>query len=236
MLQSLKKLIGMAKGDEAKSTDLSDALVQARAELEDSERQLATAGQSYADGLLHLDDAQLKDLMDDRQKAQIRRERASVLVGLIESRLIETREAEIVAALTAERDAAESEAVAVATLIRTEYPKLAGGIVTLLKRLDAADKTASAVNAKLAEAGRRGDFVQDVQSRVLPSNPDLNIWGITRLTEIPNFAPGWNSPFETGGMIIQPTYPPEPISRMPSPVRNDRPFGGQVSLSPNPNA
>ncbi|MEA1835176.1 hypothetical protein U8607_24115 [Methylobacterium durans] len=196
MMQSLKKLIGTARSTEARSVDVAAALDQARLEIAEAKNQRAVAEQAYADGLLHLDDGALKALIEARQEAMIRHDRAELLVSTLEQKLVATREAEAVAALTAERDAAEREAAAVADLVRVEYPKLAATLVSLLQRLEAADKQAGIVNEKLTEAGRRGDIVRDVQARALPDagqyHPGHSIWNGTLLKEIPGFAPGWD--------------------------------------------
>lgn len=198
MLSSIKKLVSVLSSTESRSVDLVAALEGAQGEVAAAQNQFDVANRAYAEGLLHYSDDDLAALIGDKQKATIRRDRAQLLVSMLETKIANAVEAEAVAALTAERDAAEREAAAVAELVRTEYPKLAKALVSLLTRLESADRAALTVNKKLREAGRSDDVVVDVQRRALPAGRSFNgdafsVWGSTLLQDMPGFAPGWDA-------------------------------------------
>lgn len=108
----------------------------------------------------------------DREIAAARRERDRIAAACEElgKRLVEAEAAEALDALTAERDAAETEARAVADLFARRYGPLVDELLGLMHRLGAAEETATAANRRLEAAGF-DDRVSPVETRIVAEPP-----------------------------------------------------------------
>ena len=90
------------------------------------------------------------------------------------ARRLATAEAdEARAKLDAEREAAERLAVETAEKVRRDYVKAARIIAALVDDLDVAEKAVSAVNDRLAAAGRFDDLLKPVEARAIPEPAEV---------------------------------------------------------------
>ena len=106
----------------------------------------------------------------DRELAAARRERVAAAREELGKRLPEAEQAEALDALTAERDAAETEARAVADLFARRYGALVDELLGLMHRLGEAEETAMAANRRLEAAGF-DDRVPPVEGRITAEPP-----------------------------------------------------------------
>lgn len=151
MLITLKSLLGVHRKPDATATEIDGALAGARAEIEAAERAGAEADAAYRDGLLRLEEHELEKLIADRQTATVRRDRAVALVAALTERLAVSQAAEDQAERRARYDGARKAQAAAAKVLATEYPKLARGLVGVLRTLAEADALAQSANEALPD-------------------------------------------------------------------------------------
>jgi DNA repair exonuclease SbcCD ATPase subunit len=127
-------------------------------------------------------------------------ERRDLAIEELEKQIAAAEARENAEQLTRERDAAETEAAAVAHALRTEYPRLANGLVALLDRLQAAEEAVAKINDRLSLADRQSERLAPVETRVVPavkhgSPTASSILNRTSLREFSDgFARGWRDP------------------------------------------
>jgi hypothetical protein len=154
------------------------------------------------------DDATLDGLEAQIRAARRQVERMTEMHNQITTAIQEAEVREAADALTAERAAAEAEAVAVAKALRTAYPKIATELVALLNRLETAESAVQAMNEKLIRAGRMDELLAEVETRAFPVGPheyapNMSILGRTTLAEKPGLCPGYHDRPDTGGWVVQ---------------------------------
>lgn len=171
MLATLKTLLGVHRKADANSAEIDAALAGARAEIEAAERVAAEADAAYRDGLLRLEEPELEKLIADRQTATVRRDRAIALVSALSERLAVSQAAEVQAERRARYDAARKAQASAAKVLATEYPKLARGLVSVLRTIAEADALARAANEALPE-GVDGLATVEGMARREPNVPE----------------------------------------------------------------
>nr|USU30150.1 hypothetical protein NG677_12115 [Methylobacterium sp. OTU13CASTA1] len=155
MLKTLKILPGVHQKPDATAAEIDGALAGARAEIEAAERAGAEADAAYRDGLLRLEEPELEKLIADRHTATVRRDRAVALVSALTERLAVLQAAEDQAERRARYDAARNAQAAAAKVLATEYPKLARGLVGVLRTAAEADALARVANEALPDGYER---------------------------------------------------------------------------------
>jgi chromosome segregation ATPase len=187
----------LRRASKASAAELRGALEQAATESAGVEAELGRLERARRSLLLEGTDAELEKHDHAIGSARRARDRAITAKAELEQQLAAAIDREAVAALDAERDAAEREAQAVAKALATDYPKLARGLVSLLKRLEAAEEEVKRVNRKLADAGRE-ERLKTVETRALPHPTDYflpqhtSLLSRVALPSLGSIAPGWN--------------------------------------------
>lgn len=185
MLEILRKLAGKP----ATSGDLRAALDEVERAGDRAAADHAAASEAFRAAVEAGDERAVARAEVQRSEAAKALDRAETAATGLRRRLAEAERAETTAVLTAERDATEAEAKACAAALRRDYPKLAGGLVDLLLRLDAAEAAVEAVNLKLIEAGRGAEVLDVVETRALPAPEGqyAPLYSVRRLTTLRHF-------------------------------------------------
>lgn len=200
-----KTIVNLLRKQNASASDLRQAL--AAIDVDDAERSADELEAARRRVLIEGDDRELAEVDERIVVANRQIERLVAARQELESRLAAAELAEAAAALDAERDAAEKEIAATAKVVRDRYPKLAGEMVELLSRLEAADELAETVTAKLRAAGR-AERLDGAHARLWSEttsfNPSLRFWKLSGEITLPRFlddwAPGWGDAPSPGVM------------------------------------
>ncbi len=149
MLRSLKNLLGFVQKTGVSAQEIDVALADAGQQVVVAEQDLAKAQRAYRDGLLKLDEAAHQKILDQKQAAVVRQDRAKALVEALETKLATVRGEEAQAQKTAVYDAARTKRDAAAKRLRDEYAKHATAIASIIRECAEADAAVSQANADL---------------------------------------------------------------------------------------
>lgn len=141
-------LLGLTTKSGATAREFQAALVEAHAAIDQAEAEVVAADAEYRAGLLRLDEAALKKLIDAKTGAGVRRDRAAALVEALEARLTDVRAIEAEDTRKAAYDAAQAQVKDAVSALQG-YPALAEKIVTLLRIVNAAEVAVETVNRAL---------------------------------------------------------------------------------------
>lgn len=163
----LSTILDTLRRPAASSADFRTKLAEIDAALPEAEAALRAAEQRRAAGLLSLPDRDLERIEAEMARALRDRDRLRAARDEAERRLADAEAGEVRAVLDAERAAVEAKAAAVAARLRKEYGDAGAVIVRLMTDLAEAEEEVRALNRRLADAGRHGDALPAVETRVV---------------------------------------------------------------------
>ncbi|MCW5712250.1 hypothetical protein [Shinella sp.] len=141
MSKILSKLLGKSS-----STDIVSALEKAKAELAQAEAAVVAAETAYDAGLLELDKAALRKLLDNATEAKIDVDQVRARIAKLERQHADALEAEAADQRQRRYDEAKAASEAAEKRLRREYPKAAMAIRDLLAEVAAASIAVQAAN------------------------------------------------------------------------------------------
>ncbi|CAK7256383.1 MULTISPECIES: hypothetical protein [unclassified Shinella] len=139
------KLINKILGKQS-SADIASAITKAQAELEAAEAAVTAAEAAYDDGLLTLDKAALRKLLDAKVEAGIEIDQIRAQLAKLERQHADALEAEAADQRQRRYDEAKAASDAAEKRLRKEYPRAAMAIRDLLAEVAAASIAVQAAN------------------------------------------------------------------------------------------
>lgn len=146
----LSKLLGKQS-----SGDIAAAITKAQAELAQAEAAVTAAETAYDAGLLELDKAALRMLLDDKVEADIDCDQIRARLAKLERQHAEAIEAEAADQRQRRYDEAKAAAEAARKKLTTEYPRLAKDLRAILKTIAESDLLVDAANEDLPAGAER---------------------------------------------------------------------------------
>ena len=140
------KLINKILGKQSSSSDIAGAIEKAKTELEAAEAAVVAAEAEYDAGLLELDKAELRKLLEAKVESGIEIDQIRAKLTKLEREHAKALEAEAADQRQRRYDEAKAASEAAEKRLRREYPKLATGIRELLAEVAAASLAAQAAN------------------------------------------------------------------------------------------